>query len=113
MSASERILVTGANGHLGRRLIERIARAPGAASRVRALVRSRSAASQLEAMPAELRPETRYDQVVSALGGAGETVTDSRDIAPALARAFASGVPYLVNVITDPDDEYPRQSALG
>jgi acetolactate synthase-1/2/3 large subunit len=62
---------------------------------------------------AELRPETRYDQVVSALGGAGETVTDSRDIAPALARAFASGVPYLVNVITDPDDEYPRQSALG
>ena len=34
-------------------------------------------------------------------------------LAPALARAFASGVPYLVNVITDPDDEYPRQSALG
>ena len=62
---------------------------------------------------AELRPETRYDQVVQALGGAGETVTDAREIAPALSRAFASGVPYLVNVITDPDDEYPRQSALG
>jgi acetolactate synthase-1/2/3 large subunit len=62
---------------------------------------------------AELRPETRYDQVVAALGGAGETVSDARQIAPALARAFSSDVPYLVNVITDPDDEYPRQSALG
>ncbi|MEO5838554.1 MAG: acetolactate synthase [Acidimicrobiales bacterium] len=62
---------------------------------------------------AELRPETRYDRVVEALGGAGETVTDAKELAPALARAFASGVPYLVNVITDPDDEYPRQSALG
>jgi acetolactate synthase-1/2/3 large subunit len=62
---------------------------------------------------AELRPETRYDRVVEALGGAGETVTEARQLAPALARAFASGVPYLVNVITDPDDEYPRQSALG
>ena len=62
---------------------------------------------------AELRPETRYDRVVEALGGAGETVTEAKQLAPALARAFASGVPYLVNVITDPDDEYPRQSALG
>ena len=62
---------------------------------------------------AELRPETRYDLVVEALGGAGETITEARQLAPALARAFASGVPYLVNVITDPDDEYPRQSALG
>jgi len=62
---------------------------------------------------AELRPETRYDRVVEALGGAGETVTDAGQLAGALERAFASGVPYLVNVITDPDDEYPRQSALG
>ena len=62
---------------------------------------------------AELRPETRYDRVVEALGGAGEMVTEAGQLAPALARAFASGVPYLLNVITDPDDEYPRQSALG
>ncbi|HUP75873.1 MAG TPA: acetolactate synthase [Acidimicrobiales bacterium] len=62
---------------------------------------------------AELRPETRYDRVVEALGGAGETITEARQLAPALARALASGVPYLLNVITDPDDEYPRQSALG
>jgi acetolactate synthase-1/2/3 large subunit len=47
------------------------------------------------------------------LGGAGEMITEAQQIAPALERAFASGVPYLLNVITDPDDEYPRQSALG
>ena len=27
--------------------------------------------------------------------------------------AFASGVPYLVNVLTDPADVYPRSSNLG
>ena len=57
---------------------------------------------------AELRPATRYDEVVRALGGAGEMVTEPKQLAPALARAFASGVPYLVNVITDPDAAYPR-----
>lgn len=56
----------------------------------------------------DLAPRTRYDQVVTALGGAGELVTDPRDIGPALDRAFASGVPYLVNVITDPQIPYPR-----
>ena len=57
---------------------------------------------------AELAPETRYDEVVRALGGAGELVTRPGDIGPALDRAFASGVPYLVNVVTDPDVAYPR-----
>jgi acetolactate synthase-1/2/3 large subunit len=61
----------------------------------------------------DLRPETRYDQVVTALGGAGETVASPDDIGPALDRAFASGVPYLVNVITDPSDVYPRSSNLA
>ena len=32
---------------------------------------------------------------------------------PALDRAFASGVPYLVNVVTDPGDVYPRSSNLA
>lgn len=59
---------------------------------------------------AELRPATRYDDVVKALGGAGEMVTDPAQIGPAIARAFASGVPYLVNVITDPDAAYPRST---
>ena len=57
---------------------------------------------------ADLAPRTAYDEVVRALGGAGETVTDPRQIGPALDRAFASGVPYLVNVITDVDAAYPR-----
>ncbi|SDT13062.1 acetolactate synthase-1/2/3 large subunit [Nocardioides scoriae] len=57
---------------------------------------------------ADLAPRTRYDQVVTALGGGGETVTDPRQIGPALDRAFASGIPYLVNVITDVDAAYPR-----
>jgi acetolactate synthase I/II/III large subunit len=51
---------------------------------------------------AELRPQTRYDEVVRALGGAGELVTKPGDIGDALTRAFDSGVPYLVNVATDP-----------
>jgi acetolactate synthase-1/2/3 large subunit len=62
---------------------------------------------------ADLQPGCRYDQVVSALGGAGETVSDPDDIGPALDRGFAAGVPYLVNVLTDPADVYPRSSNLG
>ncbi|GAA3666095.1 acetolactate synthase [Nocardioides ginsengisoli] len=59
---------------------------------------------------ADLAPRTAYDQVVSALGGAGETVTDPRLIGPALDRAFAAGTPYLVNVITDVEAAYPRST---
>jgi thiamine pyrophosphate-dependent acetolactate synthase large subunit-like protein len=62
---------------------------------------------------ADLQPGCRYDQVVAALGGAGETVTDPGALGPALDRAFAAGVPYLVNVLTDPADAYPRSSNLG
>ncbi len=59
---------------------------------------------------ADLAPQTRYDEVVKALGGGGETVTDPRQIGPALDRAFAANVPYLVNVITDVDAAYPRNT---
>ncbi len=59
---------------------------------------------------AELQPGTRYDQVVTALGGGGETVTGPAEIGPALDRAFASGIPYLVNVLTDPRIAYPRST---
>jgi acetolactate synthase-1/2/3 large subunit len=59
---------------------------------------------------AELQPGCRYDQVVTALGGAGEIVTAPGDIGPALRRAFDSGVPYLVNIITDPRIAYPRST---
>ncbi|GAB2883953.1 acetolactate synthase [Nocardioides pacificus] len=59
---------------------------------------------------ADLSPATSYDGVVKALGGGGETVTDPRQIGPALDRAFASGVPYLVNIITDVEAAYPRST---
>jgi acetolactate synthase-1/2/3 large subunit len=59
---------------------------------------------------ADLRRETRYDTIVTALGGAGETVTRPDQVGPALRRAFAAGVPYLVNVICDPDVAYPRST---
>ena len=62
---------------------------------------------------ADLQPGTRYDQVVAALGGAGEVVERAEDLRPALRRAFASGVPCLLNVLTDPADAYPRKSSLG
>jgi len=62
---------------------------------------------------ADLQPGCRYDEVVRALGGAGETVADPDQIGPALDRALASDIPYLVNVLTDPTDVYPRSSNLG
>jgi len=62
---------------------------------------------------AELRPETRYDQVVEALGGYGELVSTPQELKPALERAFSSGKPALVNVLTDPTVVYPRKSNLA
>jgi thiamine pyrophosphate-dependent acetolactate synthase large subunit-like protein len=59
---------------------------------------------------ADLQPQCRYDEVVRALGGAGELVTEPGQIGPALRRAFGSGVPYLVNVATDPAIAYPRST---
>jgi thiamine pyrophosphate-dependent acetolactate synthase large subunit-like protein len=59
---------------------------------------------------ADLAPQTRYDEVVRALGGGGETVTDPTQIGAALDRAFAAGTPYLVNVITDVNAPYPRNT---
>jgi acetolactate synthase-1/2/3 large subunit len=59
---------------------------------------------------ADLAQATRYDEVVRALGGAGETVTDLKEIGPAMDRAFAAGAPYLVNVITDVNAAYPRNT---
>lgn len=45
----------------------------------------------------ELRA-TRYDQIMQGFGGAGETIRRVDQVAPALARGLAAGVPYLVNV---------------
>lgn len=61
---------------------------------------------------ADLGERTRYDRVVEALGGHGELVERPEAIRPALERAFASGLPACVNVICDPEAEYPRSSVL-
>jgi acetolactate synthase-1/2/3 large subunit len=43
-----------------------------------------------------------YEKMVEGLGGYGEFVTKDEDIIPALKRAFESGKPACVNVMTDP-----------
>jgi acetolactate synthase I/II/III large subunit len=62
---------------------------------------------------AELQPGCRYDRVVEALGGHGELVERPDELRPALERAFASGKPALVNVLTDPSVVYPRRANLA
>ena len=62
---------------------------------------------------ADLRPETRYDEVVAALGGHGELVRKPGQLLGAFERARASGRPALINVLTDPTVAYPRRSNLG
>jgi acetolactate synthase-1/2/3 large subunit len=47
-------------------------------------------------------PLTRYDQVVEALGGVGETIEEPGRLRPALERALASGRVACLNVILDP-----------
>ncbi|MHB8510324.1 MAG: acetolactate synthase, partial [Candidatus Dormibacteria bacterium] len=59
---------------------------------------------------ADLNPGARYDQVVAALGGHGELVTEPAEIGPAIRRAFNSGIPALVNIVCDPAIAYPRQT---
>jgi acetolactate synthase I/II/III large subunit len=62
---------------------------------------------------AELRPGTRYDEVVTALGGHGELVSAPAELRPALERAFSAGAPAVVNTLTDPQVAYPRRSNLA
>jgi len=62
---------------------------------------------------AKLRPETRYDQVVEALGGHGELVSRPDELRGALERALGAGRPALVNVLTDPEVAYPRSANLA
>jgi len=62
---------------------------------------------------AELRPGTRYDEVARALGAHGELVSTPAELRPALKRALDSGMPAVVNVLTDPDVAYPRRSNLA
>jgi acetolactate synthase-1/2/3 large subunit len=45
----------------------------------------------------ELSP-ARYDAIMQAFGGAGETIERIEQVRPAVDRAFAAGVPYCLNV---------------
>jgi acetolactate synthase-1/2/3 large subunit len=62
---------------------------------------------------AELTPETRYDQMVEALGGSGALVRSPGELRPALERAFEASGPTLINVLTDPSVAYPRSANLA
>ncbi len=64
-------------------------------------------------MAAKLQPETPYEQMVEALGCDGYLVREPAELRPALEKAFASGRPSLVNVLTDPEVAYPRKSNLA
>jgi uncharacterized protein YbjT (DUF2867 family) len=68
------VLVTGANGQIGRRLIERLARS-NPRILVRAAVRSMRAAETLDALPEEIRPEVS----VVDYRNAGELAEAARD----------------------------------
>jgi acetolactate synthase-1/2/3 large subunit len=50
---------------------------------------------------AVLSQEAGYERMVEGLGGYGEKVTSPGEIAPALQRAFDSGVPACLNVMVD------------
>jgi acetolactate synthase-1/2/3 large subunit len=50
-----------------------------------------------ETVACDLR-ETRYDRIMQGFGGGGESVATLDQVRPAVERAFASGVPYCINV---------------
>jgi acetolactate synthase-1/2/3 large subunit len=54
---------------------------------------------------AELGP-VRYDQVAAGFGAYSELVTEPGQVRPAIERAFASGRPACLNVMTDPGQPY-------
>ena len=54
---------------------------------------------------AELGP-VRYDQVAAGFGAYSELVTQPKEIRPALERAFSSGRPACLNIMTDPAQPY-------
>ena len=54
-------------------------------------------------MGGEERGHTAYHEILKAMGGHGELVEDPSELPAALDRAFSSGVPALINVVTDPE----------
>ena len=62
---------------------------------------------------AELRPETRYDELVESLGCDGVLVREPGRAAAGAGAGLRLGRPTLVNVLTDPEVVYPRKSNLA
>jgi acetolactate synthase-1/2/3 large subunit len=60
----------------------------------------------------ELGP-TRYEKAAEGFGVYGQFVEEPSEIIPAIERAFASGRPACVNVMTDPDVISPLVQATG
>ena len=65
---------------------------------------------QLEITYGKKRPKvgvdlnlTPFHEIVKVLGGYGELVSDPKELRGAIERAFSSGVPAVINVITDPN----------
>ena len=48
-------------------------------------------------------PFINYHEIVKAMGGYGELVTEADDLSPAIERGIKSGLPALINVVTNPD----------
>lgn len=56
--------------------------------------------------------DTRFDLVAKGFGLEGERITQYEDIAPAVARAFASGKPYCLDIIIDAAVMHPRTKMM-
>ncbi|MCH2169384.1 NAD(P)H-binding protein [Myxococcota bacterium] len=135
-SSIHRILVTGANGHLGGRLIERLAADPNL--EVRAVVRSEAAAAQLERLPLPSPLEVHQldysdadaltqvaegcETAVHLVGIIKESATSrfatahestSRALAEAAHRADLSRIIYLSILGTDPNSPNPCLGSKG
>jgi acetolactate synthase-1/2/3 large subunit len=67
-------------------------------------------------MACELRP-SRYDLVMQAFGGGGETIERPEEVRPAVERAFAAGVPYCINArirgVRSPFTEWQLAGKVG
>jgi thiamine pyrophosphate-dependent acetolactate synthase large subunit-like protein len=53
------------------------------------------------------QPRLRYEKIMEVFGGHWEFVEKAADLAPALERAAASGLPSCINVSIDPDSPSP------
>ncbi len=101
---SQRILVTGSNGHLGRRLIAAIRHSQPDVV-VRALVRSSRAASVLEELPESDRPQevciADYPALDSALDDAGRAAAAAQSEGLARAAEGCQSLVHLVGIIKE------------